>query len=102
MRYIVRHRRGLTLFLRKADAPLTNNICERVLKMAIRYRNNSYFYRTLKVARVGDVYMTLIFTAKLNGENPFHYLTELLLNAKALLRTPATGCRGLTGPLSIE
>ncbi len=88
MRYILRHWAELTSFLRKAGAPLTNNICERALKMAIRYRNNSYFYRTLKGAKVGDVYMTLIFTAKLNGVNPFHYLTELLRNTKSVAENP--------------
>jgi transposase len=34
-------------------------IVERALKMAIRHRNNSLFYRSERGARVGDIYMTL-------------------------------------------
>ena len=44
--YMLRHWQALTLFLRVAGAPLDNNICERALKMAIRHRKNSLFYRT--------------------------------------------------------
>jgi transposase len=35
----------LTLFLRRAGAPLENNTCERALKMAICHRRNSLFCR---------------------------------------------------------
>jgi len=33
--------------------------------------------------------MTLIYTAELHGENPFHYLTALLRHADAVAATPA-------------
>ncbi|MCY2991432.1 MAG: transposase, partial [Planctomycetota bacterium] len=39
---------------------LDNNLCERALKMAIRHRKNSLFYKTLRGAAVGDLYMSLI------------------------------------------
>jgi len=42
-------------------------VCERVLKIAIRQRNNSLFYRTTHGARVGDIFMALIHTAQLHG-----------------------------------
>jgi transposase len=77
-RYLLKRWRKLTLFLRVPNAPLENNSCERALKMAIRQRNNSLFYRTEHGAKVGDVYMTLIHTAELHGQNPFDYLTALL------------------------
>ena len=51
--YMLRHWEALTLFLRVAGAPLDNNICERALKMAIRHRKNSLFYRTPR-ARVWE------------------------------------------------
>ena len=38
LRYMLKHWSELTLFLRKAGAPLDNNICERALKRAIRHR----------------------------------------------------------------
>jgi len=77
-RYLLKRWDKLTLFLRVAGAPLTNNICERILKMAIRHRNNSLFYRSELGARVGDIFMALIHTAQLHGENPFEYLVALL------------------------
>jgi hypothetical protein len=42
------------------------------------HRKNSLFYRTQEGARVGDLYMSLIHSAELNGANPFHYLVTLL------------------------
>lgn len=72
----------LTLFLRVPGAPLDNNICERALKKAILHRKNALFFKTENGAKVGDVFMSLIHTAELNGVNAFHYLTELLRHAK--------------------
>ena len=77
-----------TLFLRMPGAPLDNNICERALKMAIRHRNSSLFYRSERGAEVGDIYMTLIYTAELHRQNPYHYLTALQRNYKAVAETP--------------
>jgi len=78
-----------TLFLRVSGAPLTNNACERALKAAIRHRNNSLFYLTQRGADVGDSYMSIIYTAELNGENAFDYLTALLRHAGAVAKRPA-------------
>ncbi len=75
--YMLRHWEKLTLFLRVAGAPLDNNICEQALKMAIRHRKNSLFYKTPRGAHVGDVFMSLIHTCRLCEANPFDYLTEL-------------------------
>ena len=78
----------LTLFLRVPGAPLHNNVVERALKMAIRHRNNSLFYRSERGALVGDVYMSVIYTAELAGENGLQYLTELMRHAKAVAADP--------------
>jgi transposase len=87
--YLLKRWDRLTLFLRIAGAPLDNNVSERALKMAIRHRNNSLFYRSLRGAEVGDVYMALIYTAELHGENPFEYVVALLVNAAAVAADPA-------------
>jgi hypothetical protein len=87
--YLLRRWDKLTLFLRVRDAPLDNNLCERVMKMAIRHRRNSLFYRSPRGARVGDIYMTLIYTAQLHGENPFQYLTALLTHERLVAERPA-------------
>ena len=83
--YLLRHWRGLTVFLRQAGAPLDNNLCEQVLKRAVLHRKNALFYRTLNGAEVGDLFMSLIHTCQLNGANSFQYLTELQRHG------PATG-----------
>jgi transposase len=80
IQYTINHWMGLTLFLREPGAPLDNNTAERGLKRAIMHRKNSLFYKTQEGARVGDLYMSLIHTAELNGANPFDYLVALQRN----------------------
>ena len=75
--YMLKHWTKLTLFLRVPGAPLDNNLCERALKKAILHRKNALFYKSLAGARVGDVFMSLIHTAELNGIAPFEYLVAL-------------------------
>jgi transposase len=87
--YLLKHWEKFTLFLRALGAPLDNNICERALKMAIKHRKGSLFYRTQRGATVGDIFMSLIHTAELHHENPFDYLTALQRNHKALALCPA-------------
>jgi hypothetical protein len=86
--YMLKRWDKLTLFLSVPGAPLDNNICERALKMAIRHRKNSLFYRTENGAKVGDIFMSLIYTAELAAVNPFEYLTVLLKHAEHLKRAP--------------
>jgi hypothetical protein len=89
MRYMLKHWAGLTLFLRVAGAPLDNNICERALKKAILHRKNSLFYKTVHGAHVGDLYMSLIHTAELNGVAAFPWLVALMRHAADVAREPA-------------
>ena len=87
--YLQKHWQGLTLYLRKAGAPLDNNICERALKKVIQHRKNALFYKTENGAQVGDLFMTLIHTCQLHGVNPFEYLIELQKHSAELQRNPA-------------
>ena len=87
--YLLRHWKGLTLFLREARAPLDNNLVERALKRAVLHRKNALFYRTLNGAQVGDLFMSLIHTCELCGANSFDYLTELQRHAQELAANPA-------------
>jgi hypothetical protein len=66
-----------------------NNLCERALKKAILHRKNALFYKTLSGARVGDIFMSLIHTAELNGVAPFDNLVALLRHADAVRTHPA-------------
>jgi transposase len=88
IRYMLRHWDPLTLFVRQAGAPLDNNVCERALKKAILHRKNALFYKTPNGARVGDLFMSLIYTCQLNEVNPFDYLTQLQRHAEQVAARP--------------
>ena len=88
IRYMLRHWEPLTLFVRQAGAPLDNNLCERALKKAILHRKNALFYKTQNGARVGDLFMSLIYTCQLNEVNPFDYLTQLQRHTDPLAASP--------------
>ena len=77
VRYMLRHWIPLTTFLRVAGAPLDSSWAERAIKVAIRHRRNSLFYKTPKGARVGDCLMSLIYTCTRNAINPYEYLNTL-------------------------
>ena len=86
--YMVKHWEALTQFLRVPGAPLDNNVCERALKTAILHRKNARFCRSDRGAEVGDLFMSLIYTAALAGANPFDYLTALQMHADAVAEDP--------------
>lgn len=86
--YMLDHWKKLTLFLRKAGAPIHNNILERALKVPIRYRKNSYFYKTENGARVSNILMSFIHTCYLGGINPFDYLNALQKYSDEAARDP--------------
>jgi transposase len=86
--YMLKHWDRLTLFLRQAGAPLDNNVCERALKKAILHRKNALFYKTRNGAKVGDLFMSLIYTCQLSEANPFDYLTELQSHPDELATSP--------------
>lgn len=65
-----------------------NNVAERALKRIILHRKNALFYKTANGARVGDIFMSLIYTAELCGANPFDYLTELERHADEVEGNP--------------
>lgn len=90
IKYMLKRWTPLTLFLRQPGAPLDNNLCERVLKRAIRLRKNSLFFKTEKGAAVGDLFMSFIETCALNQVNAFDYLTTLLRNAHRIKDSPGS------------
>jgi hypothetical protein len=88
--YMLNHWEKLTRFLHVPGAPVDNNMCERALKKTILHRKNAYFYKTQRGARIGDMYMSLIYTCELCDANPFDYLTELHRNADRVADDPAS------------
>ncbi len=75
--YMLKRWIWLTQFLRIEGAPLDNNLCEQAIKVMIRYRKNSLFYRTFYGATIGDAMMSLMHTAVHAGANLFHYFNSL-------------------------
>jgi hypothetical protein len=86
--YMFKHWEPLTLFLRVPGAPLDNNIGEQSLKMVIRHRKNSLFYRTLHGDYIGDLFMSLIHTCRLSKVNPLHYLVALQRHSHEVFKNP--------------
>jgi len=86
--YMLKHWDPLTRFIVEPGAPLDNNIAERALKRAILHRKNALFYKTLTGAQVGDLFMSLIHTAELNGIDVFDYLSALQENAEDVAHAP--------------
>ena len=86
--YMLKRWEWLTQFLQKPGAPLDNNICEQAIKVMIRYRNNSLFYRTFYGATIGDAMMSVLHTAINAGVNVFDYLNTLQENATCVQNKP--------------
>jgi hypothetical protein len=75
--YMQKHWATLTRFLSVPDAPLDNNVVERALKLFIRQRNNSLFYKTEYSASIASVLTSLIATCVSAGVNAVEYLVAL-------------------------
>ena len=58
--YLLKRWAALTRFLHIPGAPLDNNTAERAVKIILRYRKNSLFYKNQHGAFVGDVLNSLI------------------------------------------
>lgn len=87
-RYYENHYDGLIAFCRLAGAKIDNNEVERTIKMIIRGRKNSLFYKTQNGADVGDTLMSLLATAIHNGINVLHYLIAIQQNEYEAGRKP--------------
>jgi transposase len=75
--YMQGHWETLTRFLSVVGAPLDNNLVERALKLFIRQRKNSLFYKTEHSAYIASVLTSLIATCLHAGVNALEYLVAL-------------------------
>jgi transposase len=66
-----------------------NHAAERALKLILRLRNDSLFYKNTHGAYVGDVLTSLIETCRLAAANPLHYLSALMEHRSAVFADPA-------------
>jgi len=86
--YFVKHFQDLTAFLRLENAPLHNNDNEIEIKVSVKHRKNSLFYATELGAKIGDIWMSLIQTAILNGKNPLEWIVKMLRNPDDVRSNP--------------
>lgn len=87
-RYLQNHWHEMTQFLRKAGAPLDNNVVERMLKKIIHHRKNSYFFKSTASAQLSSQIVSLIATAEQAGVNAIDYLTQLQIHQDEVMAQP--------------
>jgi transposase len=87
--YFLTHWQTLTRFLEVPGAPLENNTAERALKLAIRQRKNSLFYKTDYSAYIASMLTSLIATCLHAGVNALDYLVALQEHRPAVFGDPA-------------
>jgi hypothetical protein len=86
--YLANQWQKLTEFLRTPDVPLDSNLVEQVIKIVIRYRNNSRTYQNLTGAEVGDRMMSFGQTIISNQRSPYEYLLWCLNHADDVKSNP--------------
>ena len=87
--YVRTHWETLTRFLTTPGAPLDNNLAERALKLFIRQRKNSLFYKNPHSAYIASVLTSLIATCLYAGVNAVEYLVALQEHRGEVLADPA-------------
>lgn len=87
--YLQNHWAALTRFLSVPGAPLDNNVVERALKLFIRQRKNSLFYKTEYSAYIASVLTSLIATCIYAGVNVLDYLVALQEHRSAVFADPS-------------
>jgi len=88
MQYIIRHFEGLTAFCTVVGAPIDNNEIERIIKIVVRNRRNSLFFKTAVGADISDVITSILVTCHENDVNAFHYLTSIQRNQLSVKASP--------------
>ena len=87
--YFERHFAGLTMFCQVIDAhPSITIAMEQALKLILRGRKNSLFFKTPAGAAIADVITSVIATAYHAEINVFDYLIVLQRHADEVKRQP--------------
>ena len=86
--YLLGHWDTLTRFVSVPGAPLDNNTVERALKLFIRQRKNSLFYKTEHSAYIASVLTSLIATCLHAGVNALEYLVALQEHRQEVFAAP--------------
>ena len=87
--YMHNHWATLSRFVSVPGAPLDNNLVERALKLFIRQRKNSLFYKSEHSAYIASVLTSLIATCIYAGGNVLDYLVALQEHRAEVLADPS-------------
>jgi hypothetical protein len=87
--YMQNHWNTLTRFVSVPGAPLDNNLAERALKLFIRQRKNSLFYKSTHSAYIASMLTSLIATCLYAGVNAVEYLVALQEHRGEVFADPA-------------
>ena len=87
--HMLGHWDTLTRFLSVPGAPLDNNLAERALKLFIRQRKNSLFYKNEHSAYLASILTSLIATCLYAGVNAVEYLVALQEHRHEVFADPA-------------
>ncbi len=88
MKYFINNFQGLTAFCHVESAKLDNNEMESTLKLVIRGRKNSLFFKTQNGADIADVLTSIIATCQKNNVNSFDFLTEIQKHSDKVHQKP--------------
>lgn len=88
IKYFLKYYDGLIMFCVALGAPIDNNRMEEKLKIVIRGRKTSHFYKTVNGAGVANVIISLIATAAQAGANSYDYLVALQKNRESVKANP--------------
>ena len=89
VKYFINHYDGLMAFTKYLGAPLDNNESERVLKLIIRRRKNSFFFKTVAGAEVAEVIQSVIYTAaRYDMDGLREYLIAVFQNEEQVSQSP--------------
>jgi transposase len=89
MAYMKTYWETLTRFLQIEGAPLDNNLVEQALKLFIRQRKNSLFYKSEHSAKIASVLSSLIVTCRYAGVNVIDYFVALQEHRAEVFLDPA-------------
>lgn len=88
MQYFIRHFDGLSAFCNVLGAPVDNNEIERLIKLIVRARKNSLFFKTAVGADISDIITSILAICNENEVNAFHYLNAVQRNQAAVKASP--------------
>lgn len=88
MRYFIRHFDGLSAFCRISKSPVDNNEIERLIKLIVRARRNSLFFKTAVGADISDIITSVLAVCNENDVNGFDYLNAIQRNQASVKASP--------------